>query len=759
ADFDGDQMAVHVPITEQGVKEAADIILSSKNLLKPATGEPIVVPSKDMVWGAWYLTTIRDIQPADKIKVFSDVGQAQIAYDLKKINLQEKVKIRFGKEIKEISIGRLIFNSIFPTDVYNLDKVVDKKVLKELIMKCMEKYGQERTVDLLDDIKELTLKYLTESGLSWGMDDLPDIPGKKEILEAAEKRIDEIQHQYEMGLLAEDERYMKNIETWMQVKDKITNLCRKTLDPYGSVLSMIESGARGSWTQLTQMLGMKGIVSSPTGRLIELPIKSSYKEGFNELEYFISTHGARKGTSDTALRTASAGYLTRRMVDVSQDVVIREEDCGDKQGITLTKKESEEMGESLAERLLGRVLASNITDPNTKKVAFKAGELIDSAKVKEIKKLDLAEAKVRSVLTCKAHEGACAMCYGYDLGFNELVKIGTPVGIVAAQSIGEPGTQLTLRTFHTGGVAGKDITQGLPRVEELLEARPPRQAAILARNPGRLQVIEDKTGKKIRIKYQGTKDDSYILEEEKPWQIKVKNGDKVNSGDVLAEIKADKSQDIKKQKITAKHKGEVKIDGEVLRVSYPAIDVEEYDIGISYALLVKDGQEVKAGDQLTDGSLNLNELYELCGRELVEKYILKEIQYIYSSQGQDLNDKHVEILIRQMFSRVLVSESGDTDLLPGEVVSKSYLEESNRRATKAGQKLAKAKELLLGITKVSLSTNSFLSSASFQETSRVLINAAITGRPDNLMGLKENVIIGRLIPAGTGLGKKDKKEK
>jgi len=753
ADFDGDQMAVHLPITERGVWEAKEIIFSSKNLLKPATGEPIVIPSKDMVWGAYYLTLVRDIQPADKIKVFANLDEAKLAYDLDKISLQEKIKVKINSDLKEVSAGRIIFNSIFPANVYQMDKVVDKKVLKDLIIKCLENCGRERTVTLLDDVKELTLEYLTKSGLSWGMDDLPDLAGKQEILTLAEKRIDEIQQQYEMGLLAEDERYLKNIETWMQVKDKITDLCRKTLDPYGSVLSIVESGARGSWTQLTQMLGMKGIVSSPTGRLIELPIKSSYKEGFNELEYFISTHGARKGTSDTALRTASAGYLTRRMVDVAQDIVIREQDCGDK-GVVLTKQDSEEMGENLADRLLGRVLAENIVNPKTRKAAVKAGQVVGSNQIKEIKKIDPDQVRVRSVLRCKTLRGICAKCYGYDLGYNELVKVGTPVGIVAAQSIGEPGTQLTLRTFHTGGVAGQDITQGLPRVEELLEVRPPRRPAILAKHDGRVQIVEEKNQKKIILKYQGLKEDTYILEEEKPWQLKVKIGQTVNSGDVLAEIKADKSQEVKRQKITAKHKGEVAIEGELLKILYPALDVEEYELGSGYILLVKDGQEVKAGDQLTDGSLNLNELYELRGREAVEKYVLKEIQYIYSSQGQDLNDKHIEIIIRQMFSRVLVAESGDTDLLPGEVIPKAYFEEFNQRAAKNGQKPAKAKELLLGITKTSLSTDSFLSAASFQETSRVLINAAITGRPDYLMGLKENVIIGRLIPAGTGLEEK-----
>jgi DNA-directed RNA polymerase subunit beta' len=755
ADFDGDQMAVHVPITEQGIKEAQEIILSTKNLLKPATGEPIVVPPKDMVWGAYYLTLIRDdIKSFEQIKIFANPDEAILAYENGKISLQEKIKVNFNGQLKEISVGRIIFNSILPPDIYHLDKVVDRKVLKDIVVQCLEKYGRERTVILLDDIKELTLKYLTESGMSWGMDDLPNIPGKEEIIKEAERKVDEIQKQYEMGLLAEDERYLKNIENWMKVKDIIADLCRKTLNRYGSVLTMVESGARGSWTQLTQMLGMKGIVSSPTGRLIELPIRSSYKEGFKVLEYFISTHGARKGVSDTALRTASAGYLTRRMVDVAQDVVIREEDCGDKNGLILTKEESEEMGEKLASRVWGRTVAETIIDPKTKKVIIKAGEIVDTAKMKELEKLDLKQIRIRSVLTCKTLRGLCAKCYGYDLGYNEPVKVGVPVGIVAAQSIGEPGTQLTLRTFHTGGVAGRDITQGLPRVEELLEVRPPHRPAYIAKHDGKVQIVEENGQKKIKIKYQGFKEEIHILEEEKPWQLKVKDGQEVKENDILATCETAEG---KVQKIVARHNGKVVIEDEILKIIYPASDIEEYDVTSGYILLVKDGQEVKAGEQLTDGSLNLTELYELRGKEATQRYLLKELQYIYSSQGQKINDKHFEVIIRQMFSRVMIQESGDTDLMPGEIVPKAYFEECNKQVTKKGGKPAKAKELLLGITRAALSTDSFLSAASFQETSRVLINAAVTGRPDYLYGLKENVIIGRPIPAGTGLEKKKNK--
>jgi len=742
ADFDGDQMAVHLPVTEQAHQEAKEVMLSTKNLLKPATGEPIVTPTKDMIWGAYYLTSIKDIRPLDQMKVFADIKEAIYAYQAQKIRLQEKIKVRIDGKIIETSAGRLIFNSILPEGLYQMDQAVDNKALKNIIVKCLEIYGNEITVKLLDEIKTKTLFYLTKSGLSWGINDLPELSGKEKIIQEADKKIDEIKKQYEDGLLAEDERYQKSIETWIKARDEITKLCHQALDRHNPILSMIESGARGSWAQLTQMLGMKGIVSSPIGRLIELPVKNSFRDGFNVLEYFISTHGARKGVSDTALRTAHAGYLTRRLIDVAQDVIIREEDCGTNEGFILTKAESEEMNRTLASRLFGRVAAENIVHPKTKKVIVKQGEFITAEKVRELSQLDLEAVKIRSPLKCQTRRGICAKCYGYDLGYNQPVQIGAAVGIIAAQSIGEPGTQLTLRTFHTGGVAGRDITQGLPRVEELFEARPVKRRAILAQHEGIAQVIQDEKQRKIRIKFKGIKEYLYPLEEEKSWQIKVKDGQLVVKGDILAQAE--------KQKITAKHHGKIKIEENLLKIIYESDDIEEYDVS-GYAVWVKDKEKIQVGDQLTDGNLDLHELHELKGKEATQKYILKEIQYIYSSQGQNLNDKHIEIITRQMFSRWLIKDSGDTDLLPGEVVSYNFLEEANEKAKRAGGRPAEAKELLLGITRVSLSTDSWLAAASFQETSRVLVNTAITGRPDYLHGLKENVIIGRLIPAGTGI--------
>jgi len=742
ADFDGDQMAVHVPITEKAIEEAATIMLSSHNLLKPATGEPIIAPTKDMVWGAYYMTTVVEKSGAE-IKSFANINEAILVYEFNKIGIQDKIKVNLGKNnILETCVGRLIFNSVLPPGIYNLDKQVDSKLMKNLLSKCIEQFPAEEVVSIFDQIKSLTLKYLTFSGMSWGLNDLPELKEKPNIIKRAEEKINEIEKQYEEGLLAEDERYLKTIDVWTKTKDEITDLCKRSFNQYSSVMSMVNSGARGSWTQLTQMAGMKGIVGSPSGRLIELPVKSSFKEGLDVLEYFISTHGARKGTSDTALRTASAGYLTRRLVDVCQDLVVREDDCGDKEGISITKKDSEEMGETIWSRALNRFVAKKIVDPKTKKVIIKAGELIDKEKAKILEKIDIEEIRIRSVMSCKTLRGVCVKCYGFDLAVNKEVALGTPVGILAAQSIGEPGTQLTLRTFHTGGVAGKDITQGLPRIEELLEVRPPKQKAIMAKHDGPVSVETVNDLKNIKIKYHGSKEEIYLLDEDIKWEIKVKNTKEVKKGDILA--KSDKKS------IKAKHAGKIKLEDDQIIISYEADDIEEYDVPINYAIWVKNNEKIKAGDQLTEGSLDLHELYELRGKEAVQNYILKEIQYIYTSQGQKLNDKHIENVIKQMFSRVLVTDGGDTELLSGDVIPISFLLEHNHAVEKDGKKSAQYQELLLGISKTSLTTDSFLAAASFQETSRVLISAAVNGWPDKLYGLKENVILGRIIPAGTG---------
>jgi DNA-directed RNA polymerase subunit beta' len=766
ADFDGDQMAVHVPLTEQAKAEAKDLMLSTKNLLKPATGNPITTPRMDIVWGCYYIT---QLEKKAKPRMFGSFSEAILAFKSDIITIQEEIIVRAilpGKKKPErinTNVGRILFNRVLPKELPFYNEQMMTKNLGELIKNAIAIIGKERTAILLDDIKNLGFTYLTLSGYSWGMDDLPDLVGKKEIIGAGDKQIDEVNDQYQQGLLTKSEKHSKIIEIWTGVKDKIVQLGKDSLNKEGPVFSMVTSGARGSWTQVTQMVGMKGLVANPAGEIIELPVKASFKEGFDVLEYFISTHGSRKGLSDTALRTANAGYLTRRLVDVAQDVVIREEDCGDKKGMVYTKKDSEEIGVNLMERVWGRVCLEKITQPKTGELIVGKDQIISEDIARQLKELDLQQITVRSVLTCKMTKGVCAKCYGYDLGYNEIVKLGVAIGIIAAQSIGEPGTQLTMRTFHTGGIAGTDITQGLPRVEELFETRPPKRKAILAEEDGLVSIsdapkqIEDAKGrvllatahgqKILKIRFDDVEEDVYSFKGQTP-NLKVKEGDKVSKDEVLFKIG--------KTELKAKRPGVVKVTEKTVKVISNVTKDKEYLIPQGYRLWVKDNDFVHKGDQLTEGSLDLHQLYKLKGRDEVKRYVVKEIQYIYASQGQRLNEKHIEVIIKQLFSRVMIKEPGDTNLLPGEIVEKAEFDEANLEIEKTKGKEATSEELFLGITKVSLTTRSFLSAASFQETSRVLINAALTGKIDKLEGLKENVIIGRLIPAGTGFRKKVK---
>jgi DNA-directed RNA polymerase subunit beta' len=774
ADFDGDQMAVHVPLTEEAVAEARDLMLASNNLLKPATGDPIVAPNQDIVWGAFYVTLMaKSGKKENELKAFSSGLEARYAYLCGKIKLQEPIRVKIDNKIGLITttIGRVIFNEILPPKLRYVNKVVDKSALKMLVRKCFLNYSKDETVIFIDALKARSFEFITKSGLSWGMSDLPELPEKDKLIEDAGHKVDEIQEQYEEGLLTESERYSKVIELWSGVKDRVTDICKLSLPEDGPIYAMIESGARGSWAQLTQILGMKGLVTSPSGDIIELPVKGNFKKGFEVLEYFISTHGVRKGLSDTALRTANAGYLTRRLIDVSQDVVITKDDCGTSDGLRITNAESEEMGVSIVKRLSGRTMAKNLLDKNGK-LLVKAGEIITEQRLEEIKDKHIEEAVMRSVMTCKLSRGVCASCYGFDLGHNKLVELGTAAGIIAAQSIGEPGTQLTMRTFHTGGVAGQeDITQGLPRVEEIFEARPPKRKAFIADVSGRIsietsqRVIEDEKGKMIvtnpqakilNIRYDGTDTDKYYFAEALKEMAAEKKTAKGKSKPVLLVSEGDECKagqalfEIGNAKITAKRGGKVSLDKKGVKIAAAAERVKEFIIPKGFNIWVKEGDVVEKGDQLTEGSMDLQQLYRLKGMHAVQKYIIKEIQYVYSSQGQPLNDKHIEIISRQMFSRVYVVESGDTDLLPGEIIEKSVYDRTNEEAREAGKKESKGDILLLGITKASLTTNSFLSSASFQNTASVLIEAAVNGKIDFLEGLKENVIIGRLIPAGTG---------
>ena len=751
ADFDGDQMAVHIPITEEAKKEASGLMLSTKNLLKPATGEPVAAPDQDIVWGCYYLTFVNPKQDRP-IKYFSSPEEAKVAYDLKKIKLHDRLALKIKGEMTETTVGRLIFNEVVPEKLQFVNNEMTARNLKQLVAKTLSLYSMEYTAGFLDQLKKLGFSTITASGLSWGMNDIPALPQKSEIIAKGEGQVEQIQGQYDQGLLTNKERYVKVVEVWKGIKDEITEISQGAFDAQSSLYSIINSGARGSWAQMIQIMGMKGMVINPAGEIIELPVKASFQEGLDVLEYFISTHGTRKGLSDTALRTANAGYLTRRLVDVSQDLVIVEEDCQDTEGFTLSQKDAEVIGDNLLNIILGRVTLENLVNPKTKKTVVKTGEIVTEEHLKKLDKAELPAIHFRSIISCRSTRGLCQKCYGYDLGFNKLVQEGTAIGIIAAQSIGEPGTQLTMRTFHTGGVAGQDITQGLPRVEELFEARPPKRKALVAEIDGQVVIEKEtaigiRTSRTIKIKYLGEIKENLLINED--FDLLVKAGDLVKPGDPLMKHKEKKGKVIK-----ASSEGQVKIKDDFLQIISNKESLEEIQIPPGYALWVKNGDLVKAGDPLTEGSLDLHDLFKYKGKLEVQRYIIKEILYIYSSQGQKLNAKHIEVIVRQMFSRLYIKDASETNLLPGEIVTQSQFIEENQRAKKEKNKEAVGETLLLGITKASLATDSFLSAASFQETARVLIDAAVTGKIDRLRGLKENVIIGRLIPAGTGFKKK-----
>jgi len=697
ADFDGDQMAVYLPLSDEAQKEAREIMLSTLNLLRPATGMPVMGPFRDIALGSYFLTKLKEPANEKDVKVYSSESEAINALEYGFLTQNDKIKVPNPKftdriELIETSVGRLIFNSSFPTDYPYINKLIDNKALKALVREVIEKYSNEDAVVIIDKVKTLGFEYCTLSGVSWGMDDLIVPKEKPALIAAAEEEVKQIDAHFEKGLLSPEEKTSQKILIWQTVKTKLETLLKTTLPPDGPVMNIISAGARATWAQPVQMAGMKGLVNNPSGDIIELPVKSSFTEGFNVLEYFISTHGARKGTADTALRTSSAGYLTRRLVDVAHDVIVTEEDCGDKTGLVMYRKDADNLDQNFIFKLVGRTVLETVE--HAKKVFVKKGEIINWQIAKAIvDEIGIERVTVASALTCKSNQGCCQKCYGWDLGRNTDVKLGEAVGIVAAQAIGEPGTQLTLRTHHLGGIVGAgDITQGLPRIEEIFECRAPKGEAIMSLTEGKVVNINEET-RVVTIKPTETK----------------KDGKKTSKKEFM----------------------EYKIPGRI-------------------AIMVEKGQDVKENQPLCEGSLDLKKLYKSAGVEATQRYILQEVQRIYSSQGVDIHDKHIEVIIQKMFSRVRIKEEGDSEWIRGEVVERVIFNEEVERLKKQKKEAPTAVQILLGISEVSLNSESFLSAASFQQTSRVLIKASLEGKEDKLRGLKENVIIGKLIPVGTG---------
>jgi DNA-directed RNA polymerase subunit beta' len=740
ADFDGDQMAVHVPLSAAAQKEAGEIMVATANLLKPSAGDPIITPTQDMVLGCYYLTKMTKDRKGEGM-VFSDINEAMIAYRLGHVHLQAKVIVRVNGELKETTIGRAILNSVIPKEIGYINESVGKKQLSELVADAFIKCGMKATSHMADELKRIGFMFATKSGLSIAASDMIVPKDKGKMVDAASASIKIINDFFAKGLITDDERYNHTIKVWSKAKADITVTMIKSIDEENDLHYMINSGARGNWGQITQLCGMKGLVANPAGRTIELPIQSNLKEGFTILEYFIATHGGRKGKSDTALKTAEAGYLTRRLVDAVQDIIIKEQDCGSSTFHAVTREESSRIGEHFETRIYGRVLAEAVVDPKTGEIIVDKGEEIDKEIIKQIGKAKIDMVKVRSVMTCQTRGGICVKCYGKDLGTNKTVEIGTAVGIIAAQSIGEPGTQLTMRTFHMGGVAGEgDITQGLTRVEELFEARTPKSPAILAEIAGSIKITRKGNNVEMALTSDEPIQKSYVFPPD--YKATVKAGSKVKAKDVVA-------------KGNNKSVLRVEEDGEVLEVTDDTVIIltdttveKNYKIPFGKTLKVTNKQKVKKGDALTSGHFNLRELMRLTDLYTVQKYIMTEVQSIYASQGQTINDKHIEIIARQMLSKVRVLDSGDTALLPGELIDIMSFETLNRTMEENNKHKAKSDRLLLGLTRVSLCTDSWLSAASFQETIRVLVEASTTNKVDNLEGLKENVIIGKLIPAG-----------
>src|SRR5579884_3665627 len=759
ADFDGDQMAVHVPLSAAAKREAREFMLSTNNLLLPSNGEPVVAPTLDMVLGCYYLTISRDGLKGEG-KAFSNFEDALLAYntDPRVVDLQAKIFVRVPDENSdtgyrrvETTVGRIIF-----TDTLNRalraagvseeiplpEQTMGKGELKTLVGRLIRRYGNRVAAQVLDEVKRLGFHYATLSGITIAVTDIKVPETKEEILAQADAEVARIERDYRRGLITDEERYNEVIEVWTRAKDEITKAVDQALDRYGPVAMMAKSGAKGNVQQISQMAGMRGLMADPQGHIIELPIRSSFRGGLSVLEYFLSTHGARKGLADTAIRTADSGYLTRRLIDVAQNVIVYEEDCGTENGIPIFDLQEPSRRQMRLDQLVGRVTAQPVVDEETGEVVVDQGVFLTEDDRDRIARARVSRLLLRSPLWCESRHGICQRCYGWHMGTRQPVKIGDAVGIIAAQSIGEPGTQLTMRTFHTGGVAGVDITSGLPRVEELFEARVPKGEAILSELDGVVEIQRTEESRIIRVVARETYRDEQEL---KPgYTPTVAPGDRVEVGQVLAT--APEQPDI-----VARLSGVVEIGDGLVTVIAEEREEREYVVPPSARIRVQDGQPVAAGDQLTEGSKDPQDILRIQGREAVQRYLVDEVQEVYRSQGVNINDKHIEIIARQMLRRLRVDAPGDTGLLPGELVDRFEYEDRNRQVLAEGGEPATAQPVLLGVTKASLNTDSFLAAASFQETTKVLTEAAIAGKVDRLLGLKENVIIGKLIPAGSGL--------
>jgi DNA-directed RNA polymerase subunit beta' len=766
ADFDGDQMAVHVPLSAAAQKEARELMLSVHNILSPAHGEPMVSPSQDIVLGCYYMTVMRtDGKTKGHGKIFASPEEAMLAYNSGIVDLQAPVQVRMSidgakRAMIETTPGRIIFNEVIQrfNDQAEPDQQIafrnvalDKGALRAVIGECHRKLGHSRTAEIADSMKRLGFTYATKSGMSVAVADV-DIPERKEeMLAAADQEVDQIEREYRRGLLTDNERYQAVIEVWNRTTDEMTDELKKILDPYGLVNTLASSGAtKARYKQIRQLAAMRGLMADPSGRIIELPIRSNFREGLTVLEYFVSTHGGRKGLADTALRTADAGYLTRRLVDVAQDVLIMLEDCGSTAVTHIPEPPNTDVAESFAARVTGRFAGQAVADPKTGEVIVDYNEEITDEVMEKIVAAGIHSVPVRSPLTCDAVRGICLKCYGRSLATGEMINYGEAVGIIAAQSIGEPGTQLTLRTFHTGGVASsEDITQGLPRVEELFEARVPKGQAILAEIDGHVELSREDEIRHIKIISSEIFNDPYQLPADGHYELLVKPEQEINEGTPLFRSTVVGEED----RVTAAHMaGKVILDEENSQVIIRSEerDEREYVALAGARLNVQDGDFVTAGAALTEGSQNPQEILAIMGREAVQRYLVDQVQTVYRLQGVNVHDKHIETIVRQMLRKVRIDLPGDTDLLPGELIDRYQFDDTNSRVLAEGGEPATATPVLLGITKASLSTDSFLSAASFQETTRVLTEAAINGQIDRLRGLKENVIIGKLIPAGSG---------